>query len=260
MNLKGKVAWITGGTSGIGEATTLLMARAGAKVAPLGLKEEKLEAVRAKVEKEGGEVLPLKANVRHPEEVERAAQQIVNKWGQIDIVVANAGINGTWAPLTDLSVEEWNMTQEINLRGTFLTIKCAVPHMRKKGGAIVVVSSVNGTRMFSSTGATAYACSKAAQVALTKMVSLELAEDRIRVNAICPGAIDTSIDESTESRDLESIQEPVEFPEGQIPLTDGKPGRAKQVAELIAFLCSDHASHITGSEMWIDGGQSLLQG
>ncbi|MEX1039758.1 MAG: SDR family NAD(P)-dependent oxidoreductase [Pirellulaceae bacterium] len=260
MDLKGKVAWITGGTSGIGKATTLLMSRAGAKVAPLGLKQEKLDAVTAQIEKEGGEVLPLKANLRNPEEVERAAQAVVDKWGEIDIVVANAGINGTWAPLEDLSVEEWDLTQEVNLRGTFLTLKYAVPHMQKKGGSIVIVSSVNGTRMFSNTGASAYATSKAGQVALAKMVALEFAEDKIRVNVICPGAIDTSIEDNTEHRDLDEVQVPVEFPEGQIPLTGGKPGTSKQVAELIAFLCSEQASHITGSEMWIDGGQSLLQG
>lgn len=260
MDLKGKVAWITGGTSGIGKATTLLMAKAGAKVAPLARKDDELEEIKAKVEKVGGEVFPVKGDLLHPEQVERAAQEIAKKWGQIDIVVANAGINGTWAPLTDLSVEEWDMTQEVNLRGTFLTLKYAVPHMRKKGGAIVIVSSVNGTRMFSNTGATAYACSKAAQVALAKMVALELAEDRIRVNVICPGAIDTSIEEDMVNRDLDSVQVPVDFPEGQIPLTQGKPGTSKQVAALIAFLCSEHASHITGTEMWIDGAQSLLRG
>jgi NAD(P)-dependent dehydrogenase (short-subunit alcohol dehydrogenase family) len=114
--------------------------------------------------------------------------------------------------------------------------------------------------MFSNTGATAYACSKAAQVAFTKMVALELAEQRIRVNVICPGAIETQIEESTEKRDIEKVKEPVEFPEGVIPLTDGRSGTSEQVAQLVLFLASDASSHITGTEIWIDGGQSLLQG
>jgi NAD(P)-dependent dehydrogenase (short-subunit alcohol dehydrogenase family) len=92
------------------------------------------------------------------------------------------------------------------------------------------------------------------------MVALELAEHRIRVNVICPGAIETNIDENTEQRNLEKIQEPVEFPEGNIPLTDGKPGTSEQVAQLVLFLASDASSHITGTEVWIDGGESLLQG
>jgi NAD(P)-dependent dehydrogenase (short-subunit alcohol dehydrogenase family) len=91
------------------------------------------------------------------------------------------------------------------------------------------------------------------------MVALELAEHDIRVNVICPGAIDTNIDENTERRNLEEIQEPVEFPEGKIPLTDGKPGTSEQVAQLVLFLASDASSHITGTEMWIDGGESLLK-
>jgi NAD(P)-dependent dehydrogenase (short-subunit alcohol dehydrogenase family) len=124
---------------------------------------------------------------------------------------------------------------------------------------VIITSSVNGTRIFSNTGATAYSCSKAAQVAFTKMVALELAEHRVRVNVICPGAIDTNIEESTERRDLEKIQEPVEFPEGHIPLTDGKPGTSEQVAQLVFFLASDASSHITGTEIWIDGGESLLK-
>jgi NAD(P)-dependent dehydrogenase (short-subunit alcohol dehydrogenase family) len=124
---------------------------------------------------------------------------------------------------------------------------------------VIITSSVNGTRIFSNTGATAYSCTKAAQVAFTKMVALELAKHRIRVNVICPGAIETNINESTEQRDLEEIREPVEFPEGSIPLTDGKPGSAEQVAQLVLFLASDASNHMTGTEMWIDGAESLLQ-
>lgn len=125
---------------------------------------------------------------------------------------------------------------------------------------MIITSSVNGTRMFSNAGATAYAASKAGQVALGKLLALELAKDRVRVNVICPGAIETRIDENTEERDLVAAQEPAIYPEGKIPLTDGRPGTPEQVAQLVLFLASDAASHITGTEIWIDGGQSLLQG
>lgn len=124
----------------------------------------------------------------------------------------------------------------------------------------MIVSSINGTRVFSNSGATAYACSKAAQVAFTKMIALELAKDRIRVNVVCPGAIKTSIDDSTERRALDDLHLPVEFPEGDVPLTGGGPGEAGQVAEVIAFLASDAAALVTGTELYIEGAQSLLQG
>jgi NAD(P)-dependent dehydrogenase (short-subunit alcohol dehydrogenase family) len=119
---------------------------------------------------------------------------------------------------------------------------------------------VNGTRIFSNTGATAYSSSKAGQVALTKMIALELAPQRVRANVICPGAIETNIDQSTEKRDLEGVRIPVEYPEGSQPLTGGEPGSAEQVAQLVLFLASDAASHITGTEIWIDGAESLLRG
>jgi NAD(P)-dependent dehydrogenase (short-subunit alcohol dehydrogenase family) len=199
------------------------------------------------------------ADISQPEQMQQATQKIFDKWGRLDIVFANAGINGVWASLEELAPEEWNKTININLTGTFLTVKYAVPYLKRQGGSVIITSSVNGTRVFSNTGATAYSCTKAAQVAFTKMVALELAEHDIRVNVICPGAIDTNIDENTERRNLEEIQEPVEFPEGKIPLTDGKPGTSEQVAQLVLFLASDASSHITGTEMWIDGGESLLK-
>ncbi|MDQ3310204.1 MAG: SDR family oxidoreductase, partial [Gemmatimonadota bacterium] len=127
------------------------------------------------------------------------------------------------------------------------------------GGSVIVTSSVNGTRIFSNTGATAYSSSKAGQVALSKMLALELAPSKIRVNVICPGAIDTNIEESTEERDLEHVRIPVEFPEGSQPLAEGS-GSAEQVARLVLFLASDASDHITGTEMWIDGAESLLRG
>ncbi len=260
MQLVGKVALITGAGSGIGKAAAILLAKEGAKVAALGRTENDIGKTVAQIEGNGGEAMPIVADISQPEQMQQAIEKIAAQWGRIDIVFANAGINGVWAPIEELTPEEWDKTLNVNLKGTFLTVKYAVPYLKKQGGSVIVTSSVNGTRMFSNTGATAYACSKAAQVAFTKMIALELAEHRVRVNVICPGAIETQIDENTNRRNLEKVREPVEFPEGEIPLTDGEPGTSEQVAQLVLFLASDAASHISGTEIWIDGAQSLLQG
>jgi NAD(P)-dependent dehydrogenase (short-subunit alcohol dehydrogenase family) len=260
MRLENKVALVTGGGSGIGEAAAVLFAREGAKVAVLGRTAEKLEETVKRIEAAGGQGLAVEGDVARYADMERVVGEVVEKWGRLDVVFANAGINGVWAPIEELRPEEWEKTIAINLTGTFFTIKAAVPQLRKQGGSVIVTSSINGTRVFSNSGASAYSSTKAGQVALTQMLALELAKDRIRVNVICPGAIETEIEESTERRNLEKAKEPVEFPEGDLPLTDGKPGKAEQVARLVLFLASDESDHITGTPVWIDGGQSLLKG
>ena len=260
MRLEGKVALVTGAGSGIGRAAALLLAREGARVGALGRDREELDAVVAEIRGAGGEAVALVADVARPDEVSAAVGRVAEEWNRLDVVFANAGVNGVWAPLEELTPDDWDETLSINLRGTFLTVKYAVPHLKKRGGSVVITSSVNGTRMFSNTGATAYACSKAGQVAFAKMVALELAEHKVRVNVICPGAIETNIDENTEKKELEQVKAPVEFPEGKVPLTGGRPGTAEQVARLVLFLASDESGHITGTEVWIDGAQSRLQG
>jgi NAD(P)-dependent dehydrogenase (short-subunit alcohol dehydrogenase family) len=238
----------------------LRFAKAGARVAILGTDDRDLDDAATEIRAVGREVLIHDVDIRDAAMMKEAADGIIKKWGRLDVVVANAGVNGVWAPIEDLAPEEWDTTIEINLRGTFLTLKYAIPHMKSRGGSIIITASVNGTRVFSTAGATAYSSSKAAQVAMAKMAALELAKYRIRVNVVCPGAIETSIHESTETRKLKEAEEPVEFPEGSIPLTDGKPGKSEQVAELMLFLATHASSHITGTEIWIDGGESLLQG
>jgi NAD(P)-dependent dehydrogenase (short-subunit alcohol dehydrogenase family) len=221
----------------------------------------RLEQARQEVERSGGEALGVEADITDSAGLERLYRQVFERWGRVDIIFANAGINGVWAPIEALALDEWRQTLEVNLTGTFLTIKHAVPYLKQGGGgSVIITSSVNGTRMFSNTGATAYSCSKAGQVAMAKMLAVELGPQRIRVNVICPGAVETQIEENTERRDLEDVRIPVEYPEGRIPLTEDKPATADQVAELVLFLASDAANHISGSEVWIDGAQSLLQG
>ena len=260
LPLSEKIALVTGAGSGIGRATAVLLAREGARVALLGRTADELENVRAEIEKSGGRACVLCADVSHASAMDDAVSRIESTWGGLHIVVANAGINGLWAPLEEVTPEEWDRTLSINLRGTYLTVRASLPLLKREGGAIVVVSSVNGTRMFSNTGASAYATSKAGQVAFARMMALELAPHRIRVNTVCPGAIETDIDDNTERRDLDEIRVPVEFPEGQVPLTRGAPGTAHQVAQLIRFLVGDASGHVTGAEVFIDGAQSLLQG
>lgn len=260
MQLEGKVALITGAGEGIGKAAALLLAKEGARIGALGRTREDLDKIVDQIRKAGGEATVLLADVSKVEEVRKAIDQLVGEYGRLDVVFANAGVNGVWAPLEELEPEEWEKTISINLTGTFLTVKYAVPHLTKRGGSVIITSSVNGTRMFSNTGASAYATSKAGQVAFAQMIALELAPRKVRVNVICPGAIESKIDENTEKRGLESVKTPVEFPEGEVPLTHGEPGTAEQVARLVLFLASDASSHISGTPIWIDGAQSLLQG
>lgn len=255
----GCVALVTGAGSGIGRATALLLAEDGARIAALGKTLPRLEEVAAEIETAGGEAIPLLADVSQPEEMEAAVGRAAERWGRLDLVVANAGVNGVWAGLEDLAPEDWDRTLAVNLKGTFLTVKYAAPYLKRQGGAVVIVSSVNGTRLFGNTGATAYACAKAGQVVFAKMTALELAPHKIRVNAVCPGAINSNIHETTVRRDLDAIRWPVEYPKGWHPLR-GAYGEAEQVAKLIGFLLSDDADHITGTEMWIDGGETLFRG
>lgn len=258
--LSGRVALVTGAGSGIGKASAKALAYAGASVAVISRAPEEVEITSMEIRSGGGDSIPIVADISSSSDLREAVEQTVVKWGRLDIVLANGGINGVWAPLEDIDEAEWEETLAINLKGTFLTIKQAAPYLKRQGGSVIVVASVNGNRIFSNTGATAYSCSKAGQVAMTKMLAVELAKYRIRVNAICPGSIGTLIDDNTEERNLESESIPVEYPEGRIPLTGNNPGTAGQVAELVWFLASDASNHITGTEIYIDGAQSLLQG
>lgn len=260
MQLAEKIALVTGAGSGIGKAAALTLAQAGARVAVLELVEERAAAVADEIRQAGGDALAVVADVAQAEQMAQAVQQAAHHWGRLDIVFANAGINGVWAPIEELTPEEWDRTVDINLKGTFLTIKYAVPYLKRQGGAIVVTSSVNGTRVFSNSGAVAYSCAKAGQLVMAKMLAPELAPHGVRINAICPGSVKTNISENTFPRNRDAIRWPVNFPKGTIPLTGGQPATTEQIAQLVLFLVSDQASHITGTELWIDGGQSLVLG
>jgi NAD(P)-dependent dehydrogenase (short-subunit alcohol dehydrogenase family) len=257
--LDGKVAFITGAASGIGRAAAVRFAKEGARIAVADTDENDGRKVCDEIARAGGRAVFVECDVSNAQQVRAAIDGTVSDLGGLHVVFANAGVNGVWAPLDELKPEEWDKTIAINLRGTYLTLHYAVPHLKRGGGgSILVCSSVNGTRTFSSAGASAYSTSKAGQVALMKMAALELGRHRIRVNAICPGAIHTNIEESTKKRHTESIGIKVELPKGN-PAIDGGQGEPEEVADACLFLASGLSRHVSGVEMFVDGGASLLR-
>ncbi len=260
MDLSGKVALVTGAGSGIGRASAVRFAAAGAAVGALGRTEEEVRDTCAEIRSAGGRSIALTADISVEEEMRTAIDRLAGECGGLDVVFANAGVNGVWAPIDELKPEEFDRTVTINLRGTFLTLHLSVPHLKRRGGgSILVTSSINGTRTFTTPGATAYASTKAAQYAMVQMLAVELGPHKVRVNAICPGRIDTEIEENTETHRADAAAFPSEFPEGDIPLTGKEAGKAADVAELALFLASPSARHITGTAVWIDGAQSLVR-
>ena len=258
--MRNGVALVTGSGSGIGRASALALAADGFRIGVLGHSHDELVATVADIFEANGEAVVLDADIAAEDQMRRAVARLIERFGRLDVVVANAGINGVWAPIDDLTPEEWARTLAVNLTGTYLTIHTTVPHLKDAGGgSIIVVSSINGTRTFTTPGATAYTVTKAGQVAMVQQLALELARHHIRINAVCPGEIDTNIDSNTALRKEDETSIPVIWPEGQVPITGGKPGRSEDVADVIAFLASDKSRHITGSPIWVDGGQGLLR-
>lgn len=261
MDLTDKVALVTGAGSGIGKACALKMAAEGARVIVHAHKDEETRATVDAITQARGTAFGVTADLRDDAGFKAAIERGITNFGALDIVVANAGINGIWAPIDELQPDEWDNTLNTNLRGTYLTLHYTVPHLKRAGqGSIIIISSINGTRVFSHGGASAYSTTKGGLLALGQMVALELATHRIRVNVVCPGKIETKIDENTRARSSGEASEPAQYPDGKIPLTDGAAGTGNDIAEMVTFLVSERARYITGTPVWIDGGQSLLVG
>ena len=261
--LSGKVALITGGASGIGKGAALRFAEEGANVAITDMQEDEGEKVCNEINRRAdngsGRAIFAACDVSDPDGVKSVVDAAVKEFGQLNVVFANAGINGVWAPIEDLQPEEWDKTLAINLKGTYLTLHFAIPHLREAGGgSIIITSSVNGNRTFSTAGASAYSSSKAAQVAFMKMAALELGRYNIRVNAVCPGAIHTHIGDRTERRNTEEVEVKIEMPEGKPFINEGQ-GEPVDVADTCLFLASDLSRHVSGVDIYVDGGASLLR-
>ena len=259
MNLNGKVALITGAGSGIGAAGAQLFAQAGAKVCLVDIDEQEIQEQVEQIEADGGEAISVVADMREPEQVEASSDAAVRQWGRLDIVWANAGINGVRAPVEEITPEEWDETLHTNLRGTFLTAKYGVPHLKKRGGCLLITSSINGNRKFTGTGGSPYSTSKAGQVAFGKMLAVELGKSGVRVNIICPGAVETEISGSTHSRDTDEIELEIEYEGGIMPLVESDQLCPEDVASAALFLASDRADGITGAVIYVDGAESLIQ-
>jgi NAD(P)-dependent dehydrogenase (short-subunit alcohol dehydrogenase family) len=242
---------ITGGGSGIGAMVARQCARRGFAVAVLDLKD---------TDEVGDGVTThfIACDVTDPAALARSFETAHRKLGRIDHVFANAGVNGVLAPIEDLSPEEWRATLAVCLDGVFYTLRAAIPHLADRGGAIVVTSSITGTRSFATEGAAAYAAAKAGIVALVQLAAVELGRYGIRVNAVAPGAVlDTRLwDLSTRLRNLDKLAHERLI---DAPLV-GNPTTSADVADLVLFLLSDAARRISGAVIHIDGAQSLLGG
>lgn len=261
LRFEGKTVIVTGAGSGIGRAAALKFANEGANIGLFELDPERAEFVRGELENiREGSALACAVDVSDAAAMEEAFRSVVERFGGLDAVFANAGINGAKGPIEHMELDEFRKTIDVNLGGMFLSVKHAIPYMKQRGGgSIIITSSVNGNNRFSSIGMSPYSTSKAGQVAFAKMAALELARYRIRVNAICPGVVATNIDETTEEDPrMEEIAIPLEFPRGGDHPLAGRHGLPEEVADLAVFLASSDSRHVTGTAITVDGGESLL--
>lgn len=245
MKLKGKVAIVTGGSRGIGFETAKTFSENGAKVIITSKNSEQL----AKAANQLTNVIPISADITNEEEVRSVIEKTIEKFGKLDILVNNAGVFPKIKQLHEISELEWNHVLDVNLNGPFRFAKFAIPHLQKTAGTIINVSSDAGLKAYEGFNADAYSASKAALIVLTKCWALEYAKDKIRVNCICPGVVDTDM-----TKPFLKTEKDREFMDNDHPL--GRIGQPGEVSKSILFLTSDDSSWTTGAILAVDGGQS----
>lgn len=249
-SLEGKVAVITGAATGIGRASALLFARAGARLALADVREPELSRTVAEVREAGGEATPVVADLARPEDCAAVVDAAVRAWGRLDVLFNNAGV-GTMVvggTVETIGLERWDLAQDVNVRALYLTSRAAIPHMRAAGGGSIVntasVAAFGGSRERPSH---AYATSKGAVLSLTRAMAATYGRDRIRVNAICPGTIRTRLTEDIIGRAERDAAEGRGIPLGRV-------GEPEDIARCALFLASDDAVWISGAHIVVDGG------
>ena len=246
--LEGKVAVVTGGASGIGEATVRLFIEEGCKVVIADMQEERGAALADEL---GSDAVFQKVEVRQEDQVKAAVDAAVSKWGRLDCMFNNAGFGGVLGPIEEVPVEEFDMTMDVLLRGVFLGMKHAIPVMKKQGtGSIINTGSIAGVT--SGRGPVVYSVAKAAVVHLSKVTAMELGEHSIRVNAVCPGYIATPLAANTVGRPDSLIEERIKDSKPRQPIP--RYGRPDDIAQMALFLASDRSTFVTGQAIVVDGG------
>jgi NAD(P)-dependent dehydrogenase (short-subunit alcohol dehydrogenase family) len=249
MRLQDKAALITGGTSGIGRATALLFAQEGAKVAIVGRYQDRGREVVAEIERAGGMALFLPCDVRFAGDCRRAVEETLQAFGRLDVLFNNAGV---FYPHTvvDCTEEEWDLTLDIGLKGTYLMSKFALPSMIAQGSG-VIVNNASGWGLVGGNEAAAYCAAKGGVVLLTKAMAVDHSRQGIRVNCICPGDVATPMlaeDARLREMDWEDyLAEAADRPMGRI-------GQPEEIARVVLFLACDDSSFMTGAILAVDGG------
>ena len=258
MDFKGKVALITGAGNGIGRACAIGFASRGARVVVVDHDKDAGEATAGILRQQGGEALFVAADVTKSAEVQNYVKAALDAYGAIDCFHNNAGIEGAVAPTAEYDEDMFDRVMNVNVKGVFLGLRHVLPVMIKQGrGAIVNTASIAG--LVASPGMPAYVASKHAVIGLTKTAAGEVGRSGVRVNAVCPGPIDTRMIHA-----LEAVLNPADPAsvgaryQQNIPL--GRYGTAEEVANIVQFLCSDLASNITGGHYVVDGGRTATGG
>jgi len=247
--LKGKTAIITGGGTGIGRAIALAYVREGAKVAVLGRRRDHLDELVKEVSRSGGTGRAAVCDVTRSAQIQEAVREVESGFGPVNVLVNNAGTLSV-STVESISEEDWDRVLETNLKGPFLVCRAVLPSMRRAGGGTIVnIGSVLG--LVGMKDRAAYCASKGGLTLLTKAMALDHARDKIRVNCICPGIVETTLVKGLFS-DTEDGQKLKEARIGTLPL--GRFGQPQDVAELAVFLASDESSWLTGTAIPLDGG------
>lgn len=245
--MKNKVALVTGAAAGIGRATAILFAKKNINVVISDVDEKGLQETADLIRKEGGEVLSITADISKTAEVEKMVNKTVDHFGRLDYAINNAGIEGPMATTAEYTEEDWDRVLNINLRGQWLCMKYQIPAMLENGGSIVNVSSILGKVGFAD--APAYTAAKHGLIGLTKTAALEYSDQGIRINAVCPGFIETPM---LERAGITSDEEAKEQTISLHPI--GRLGESDEVAEAIVWIASEKASFISGHSLMVDGG------